>query len=268
MPKNSALGQYQYSDSIIHKLDPRLKILFTLWVVILLFLIQGFYGYLVILAYAFLLICVSRIKFSSVMYSLRPILFLTVFTLVFQIFFTPGTVIYQLYFVKITQQGINLAIYITLRLILLTVFTFILTSTTSTVQLAEGLQKIISPLKVLRFPSDDIALMISISLQFVPILFDETDRIMKAQISRGAEFNKGGFISRAKNFLPLLLPLLLSAFNRADQLANAMEARGFVVGAKRTSYREVKFTRNDYLFVLATILISFVALLNFNFIHF
>lgn len=261
MVKNNTLGQYQYTDSIIHKIDARLKILFTFWVVMLLFFIRGYFGYLVILSYAALLLLFAKIKFKSVLYSIRPILFLTIFTLVFQLFFTSGTVVFQFHFIKITQQGITLAVYITLRLILLTLFTFILTSTTSTVQLAEGFQKIISPLKFFNFPSDDIALMISISLQFVPILFDETDRIMKAQISRGAEFNKGSFIHRAKNFIPLLLPLLLSAFNRADQLANAMEARGFVVGAKRTSFSETLLKAHDYVFIVISLILSVAALL-------
>jgi energy-coupling factor transport system permease protein len=258
--QNSTLGQYQYSDSVIHKLDARVKILFTFYIVILLFFIHDYRGYLVVLFYAILLLAVSGVRFSSALYSLRPILFLTIFTVVFQLFFTPGTVIFKFYFVKVTQEGMTLAFYIALRLILLTIFTFILTSTTSTVQIAEGFQKVISPLKFFNFPADDIALMLSISLQFVPILFDETDRIMKAQISRGAEFNRGSLFQRAKSFIPLLLPLLLSAFNRADQLANAMEARGFVVGAKRTSYREISLKRGDYVFIAISLLVSAISL--------
>ncbi len=260
MKKGSILGQYQPTNSLVHQLDSRLKITLIFYIVIILFFVRDFNGYLILLLFAFILVLLSRVSLISSFSAFRPILFLLLFTIFFQMFFTPGEVVFKLYFIKISKEGLTLSLYIALRLILLSTFTFILTSTTSTVEIAEGFQMLISPLKFLKFPSDDIALMISISLQFVPILFEEADRIMKAQVSRGAEFNKGNPIRRARSFLPLLLPLLLSSFDRADQLANAMEARGFVVGAKRTSYKERRFRKLDYYFTFIFISVSIVAL--------
>jgi energy-coupling factor transport system permease protein len=191
---------------------------------------------------------------------LRPILILLLFTAVFQIFFTPGRLIFEWRFIKITAEGLRLAIYISIRLILLSFFTFILTSTTSGIELTDGFEALISPLKIFRFPAEEVSLMISISLRFVPVLFEEADRIMKAQMSRGAEFNKGSLVNRARSFLPLLLPLLLNALSRADRLAIAMESRGFVIGKKRTRYREMKLSRLDYVAIAITVSVFVFAL--------
>ncbi len=255
-----ALGQYNYADSFLHKLDPRVKILLIFFIVILLFFVKTISGYLILFLFSVFLIVLSKSNFSSVMRSIKPILVLLIFTAVFQIFFTPGTVIFQYKFVKITAQGVKLATYISIRLILLSFFTFILTSTTSNIELTDGFESIISPLKIFGFPAQEVSLMISISLRFVPVLFEEADRIMKAQMSRGAEFNKGSLIERAKSFLPLLLPLLLNALNRADKLATAMEARGFVIGQKRTKYREMRLSGADFLAIFVTILVMSISI--------
>jgi len=248
------LGKYQFTESFLHKIDARVKIISVFIVIIFLFFFKSYYSYLVMLILCIFLVISSRVKFSAILSSFRPILFLLFFSVFFQTFFTPGKeVVWQFLFIKITEEGLSLAFYIALRLILLSFFTFILTSTTSTIEIAEGFKKIISPLKFLHFPSDEIALMVSIALQFVPILFEEADRIMKAQMSRGADFNRGSLSQRVKSFLPLVLPLLLNAFNRADQLAIAMESRGFVVGAKRVSYKEKPLKFKDFsalLFIL------------------
>jgi energy-coupling factor transport system permease protein len=259
--KKNFFGQYQYSKSFLHALDPRIKIFSVFYVIIFLFFIKSIIGYLILLAFAIILIFFSRVRLSSALRSLRPIFYLLLFTIAFQILFTPGKVIFSFHFIRITREGLNLSMFIALRLMLLSFFTFILTSTTSSIELSDGFQNIISPLKIFHFPSDDIALMISISLQFVPILFEEADRIMNAQMSRGADFNAGSIINRAKSFLPLILPLLLNAFNRADQLAIAMEARGFVVGGKRTSYRIMKVKTPDYLFIASILIITIVSLI-------
>ncbi len=261
MKTKFALGQYNYTNSILHRLDPRVKISLVFTVVIFLFFIKTISGYLVLFAFACMLVFLSKNSIYAVFRSLRPILILLVFTAVFQIFFTPGTVIFHWRFVKITGEGLKLAAYISIRLILLSFFTFILTSTTSGIELTDGFEALISPLKVFRFPAEEVSLMISISLRFVPVLFEEAERIMKAQISRGAEFNRGSLVKRAKSFLPLLLPLLLNALSRADRLAIAMESRGFVIGKKRTKYREMKLSKLDYVAIITTIFVFIVALM-------
>jgi len=255
-----ALGQYTYTNSLLHKLDPRVKILLVFSLVVFLFFVRTITGYLILFVFACSLVVLSKNSFSSVFRSLRPILILLLFTAVFQIFFTPGRLIFEWRFIKITAEGLRLAIYISIRLILLSFFTFILTSTTSGIELTDGFEALISPLKIFRFPAEEVSLMISISLRFVPVLFEEADRIMKAQMSRGAEFNKGSLVNRARSFLPLLLPLLLNALSRADRLAIAMESRGFVIGKKRTRYREMKLSRLDYVAIAITVSVFVFAL--------
>ncbi|OIP13096.1 MAG: hypothetical protein AUJ99_02925 [Caldisericum sp. CG2_30_36_11] len=266
MNRKNFFGQYQYSNSPLHLLDPRVKILSIFYIIVFLFFVKSLWGYLILLAFVIILVLLSKVNFASAIRSLKPILYLLIFTVVFQIFFTPGNVVFSFHFIKITKEGLNLAIYIAIRLMLLSFFTFILTSTTSSIELSDGFQAIISPLKIIHFPSEDVALMISISLQFVPILFEEADRIMKAQMSRGADFNSGGIVNRAKSFLPLILPLLLNAFNRADQLAIAMEARGFVVGGKRTPYRAMRIKVKDCIFILSTLAVTLFSLFRWTII--
>ncbi len=260
MKARFALGQYTYTNSLLHKLDPRVKILLVFSLVVFLFFVRTITGYLILFVFACSLAVLSKNSFSSVFRSLRPILILLLFTAVFQIFFTPGRLIFEWRFIKITAEGLRLAIYISIRLILLSFFTFILTSTTSGIELTDGFEALISPLKIFRFPAEEVSLMISISLRFVPVLFEEADRIMKAQMSRGAEFNKGSLVNRARSFLPLLLPLLLNALSRADRLAIAMESRGFVIGKKRTRYREMKLSRLDYVAIAITVSVFVFAL--------
>ncbi len=261
MQSKFALGQYNYSNSILHKLDPRVKIILVFTLVIFLFFVKTITGYLILSIFAILLVILSKSRLSYVVRSLRPILFLLVFTAFFQALFTPGIVLYKWHFLKITKEGIELATYISIRLILLSFFTFVLTSTTSNIELTDGFETIISPLKIFRFPAEEVSLMISISLRFVPVLFEEADRIMKAQVSRGTEFNRGNLIKRAKSFLPLLLPLLLNALSRADKLAIAMEARGYVIGAKRTKYREMRLKIPDYIAVFVTAVVIIASIL-------
>lgn len=254
-------GQFQYAQSFFHRLNPTLKIIIVFYFVILLFLFNSLPAYLLFLAFVILLVLFSKVSFSSILASFKPILFLLLFTIFFQLFFTPGTVLLQFGFIKITKEGLNLSIFIAIRLIILTLVTFLLTSTTATVDLATGFKNLISPLRVFRFPVDELSLMISIALQFVPILFEEADRIMKAQMSRGADFESGNVFNRAKSFLPVVLPLIVNAFNRADQLAMAMESRGFVIGMKRTTYRESRFGKNEVVSII--VILAFTGLLSF-----
>jgi len=253
--KRSFFGQYNFSDSLLCKLDPRVKIVLVFSIVVFLFFVKTISGYILLLLFSIFLILLAKSKISDVFRSLAPILFLLLFTVLFQLFFTPGKVVYSFFFLKVTSEGIYLATYIAMRLMLLSFFTFVLTATTSNIELTDGFEAVISPLKIVRFPTEDVALMISIAMRFVPVLFEEATRIMKAQTSRGVLFNKGSLMQRARSFLPLLLPLLLNAFNRADQLAIAMEARGFVVGKARTKYREMQIKKIDLFFIFLFILI-------------
>jgi len=226
--KRSFFGQYNFSDSLLCKLDP---LVFS--IVVFLFFVKTISGYMLLLLFSIFLILLAKSKISDVFRSLAPILFLLLFTVLFQLFFTPGKVVYSFFFLNVTSEGI----------------------TTSNIELTDGFESVISPLKIVRFPTEDVALMISIAMRFVPVLFEEATRIMKAQTSRGVLFNKGSLMQRARSFLPLLLPLLLNAFNRADQLAIAMEARGFVVGKARTKYREMRIKKIDLFFIFLFILI-------------
>lgn len=254
-------GQFQYTQSFLHRLNSTLKIILLFYLIIILFFLKSIESYLVFFFFVFILVLLSKVSIRSVFSSFKPVLFLLLFTLFFQLFFTNGEVVLRFYFVCITREGINLSIFIALRIIILTLLTFLLTSTTTTVDLAIGFKNVIYPLRIFRFPVEELSLMISISLQFVPILFEEADRIMKAQKARGADFESGNLFVRARNFLPVILPLILNAFNRADQLAMAMESRGFILGMKRTQYRVNKFGRREVLGILSVLLLSVILLM-------
>jgi len=261
LKERAFFGQYNFSNSLLNKMDARVKILLIFSIVIFLFFVKTISGYLILLLFSIFLIILSKTKLSRVLRSLKPIFFLLLFTVIFQLFFTPGRVIYSFSIFKVTEEGLYLALYIAVRLTLLSFFTFVLTATTSNIELTDGFESVISPLKVFRIPTEEIALMISIAMRFVPVLFEETDRIMKAQMSRGVLFNKGNLIQRAKSFLPLLLPLLLNAFNRADELAIAMEARGFVIGKKRTKYRETRIKKIDLFFIFLFVSVMIISIM-------
>jgi len=260
-------GQFQHTQSFFHRLNPTLKIFLTFYFIILLFFFNTLEAYLAFFIFALILVIIAKISFKSVVLSFKPILFLLLFTIFFQLFFTSGTPIFQLGRITITKEGLNLSIFIAIRIIILTLITFLLTSTTTTVDLATGFKNIAQPLKVFKFPVEEVSLMISISLQFVPILFEEADRIMKAQKARGADFETGNLFARAKSFLPVIIPLILNAFNRADQLAMAMESRGFVIGAKRTKYRETPFGKNEVVAIISTIIFTLLLIVLEVFSH-
>ncbi len=249
-------GQFQYTQSFFHKLNPTIKILLVFYFIIVIFFFKAIQTYLLFFLFCLVLTTFTKINFRSILLSFKPILFLLFFTVFFQLFFTQGTPLIRLGKIVITKEGLNLSIFIALRLVILTFLTFLLTSTTTTVDLATGFKNIVQPLKIFKFPVDELSLMVSISLQFVPILFDEADRIMKAQMARGADFESGNIFVRAKSFLPVIIPLVLNAFNRADELAVAMEARGFVISAKRTSIRENKLGKNEFLAIGISIIIT------------
>ena len=246
MFKNLTIGQHYPVDSPVHELDPRLKIIMTFIFIISLFLIENFTGYLIVIAFLAIAITVSKVPVKFVIKGLRPILFIIAITFIINLLMTPGRVIYTLGFIKITEEGLRQAGFMAIRLTLLIMGTSLLTLTTSPIILTDGIESLLNPFKRLGLPAHELAMMMTIALRFIPTLMEETEKIMKAQKSRGADFESGNIISRAKNLVPLLVPLFISAFRRADELAMAMEARCYRGGENRTRMRQMKIKKVDY----------------------
>jgi energy-coupling factor transport system permease protein len=245
MLRDITLGQYYQSDSVIHRLDPRVKLLGTVAFVVSLFLSDYFLGYLV--AILFLAICVelSTVPFKFIVKGMKTIVFLLIITVVCNLLFTTGTTVVSFWKVTITVEGIRMALMMALRLSLLILGSSIMTLTTTPNNLTDGMESVMSPLKKIKVPVHEISMMMSIALRFIPILLEETDKIMKAQIARGADFESGGLIKRAKAMVPLLVPLFISAFRRANDLALAMEARCYRGGEHRTKMKPLKYRKRD-----------------------
>ncbi|GAA0697573.1 energy-coupling factor transporter transmembrane component T [Paraclostridium ghonii] len=247
MLKDITIGQYYPTNSIIHKLDARVKLIATFIFMISLFIINKFWPYLIVVVSLIALINLSKIPGKFIMKGLKPLKWIIIFTFVINVFFIPGDLIWSFGFIKITQQGLNQAIFMALRLIFLVVGTSLLTLTTSPIELTDGIERLLNPLRKIGFPVHELAMMMTIALRFIPTLLDETDKIMKAQMSRGADFESKNIINRAKNLVPLLIPLFISAFRRADELAMAMEARCYRGGDNRTKMKECIMTKADYI---------------------
>ncbi|WP_250672904.1 energy-coupling factor transporter transmembrane component T [Paraclostridium ghonii] len=247
MLKDITIGQYYPTNSIIHKLDARVKLIATFIFMISLFIINKFWPYLIVVVSLIALINLSKIPGKFIMKGLKPLKWIIIFTFVINVFFIPGDLIWSFGFIKITQQGLNQAIFMALRLIFLVVGTSLLTLTTSPIELTDGIERLLNPLRKIGFPVHELAMMMTIALRFIPTLLDETDKIMKAQMSRGADFESKNIINRAKNLVPLLIPLFISAFRRADELAMAMEARCYRGGDNRTKMKECIMNKADYI---------------------
>ncbi|MDK2896788.1 MAG: energy-coupling factor transport system permease protein [Candidatus Atribacteria bacterium] len=250
--KGLVVGQYFPIKSQIHELDPRVKLLFTGFTIIDLFLLQDWYSFLFLGIFFLGLIVLARLPFLYLFRSLRPIFFLLIFTLVLHIFFTPGEYIWEYGFIRISREGIFKGLFIVVRLCLLILATSLLTLTTSPVELTDGMEYLLSPFKKWGFPAHELAMMMTIALRFIPTLLEEADRIMKAQAARGVDFESGGFVQRAKSLIPLLVPLFISAFKRADELAIAMESRCYRGGVGRTRLRVLKLRNWDYSFLVGS----------------
>ena len=248
--KDITLGQYFPGDTTLHRLDPRTKLLLTVIFIVALFLDKGLLGFGILLVALLSMVAISKIKPAVIFRSLKPILFIIVFTGILNLFFTPGTAIWQWGFLKLTVEGVWSAIFMVLRISMLIVCTFLLTYTTSPIQLTDGLETLMNPLKKIKVPVHELAMMMSIALRFIPTLIEETDKIMSAQKARGADFESGNLMQRAKALIPLLVPLFISAFRRADELAIAMECRCYHGGEGRTRLRQLKYRRADILFLL------------------
>lgn len=245
MLRDITLGQYYPVDSVLHRLDPRTKFIGTLLFVASLFLFHTFPGYGVATLFLVSMIFLSRVPVSFMFKGLRAIFVILLITVAFNIFLTPGRVLWQMGAVKITYEGLIQAGRMAVRLIYLVVGSSIMTLTTTPNQLTDGLEDLMRPLKVVRVPVHEIAMMMSIALRFIPVLLEETDKIMKAQIARGADFESGNLIKKAKSLVPLLVPLFISAFRRANDLAMAMEARCYRGGDHRTKMKPLIYKKRD-----------------------
>lgn len=245
MIRDITLGQYYPEQSVIHRLDARTKILGTLLYIIEIFLVNSFAGFgLVILALG-ILIGISKVPVRFIFKGLKAVVFIILLTFVLNLFMFDGTVLWHWKFLTITYEGLYRSCFMALRLILLIIGTSMLTLTTKPMELTDGLEKLLKPFNRFGFPSHEIALMMSIALRFIPTLLEETDKIMKAQQARGADFESGSLIQRVKNMIPILIPLFVGSFRIAQDLALAMEARCYHGGVGRTRMKEIVFSRRD-----------------------
>ena len=263
MLKDITLGQFFPGNTIVHRLDPRVKLVLTLVYITALLLAKGFFAYALMLVVLLTCIFLSKLKLKSVLSGLRPVVIIILFTVILNIFFIRGeTVLFEYHFIVITQEGLLTAFFMAARLIMLIIGTFLLTYTTSPIALTDGLERMLNPLKKIKLPIHELAMMMSIALRFIPALIEETDKIISAQKARGADFETGGLIKRAKAILPLIIPLFISAFRRADELATAMESRCYHGGEGRTRMKVLKTAARDYAALLyGAIVIAAVVLL-------
>lgn len=246
MIKDITIGQYYPADSILHRLDPRVKLLGTLLFIVSLFLFKSFYGYIIVFLFFASIIGLSKVPFRYILRGMKAVLVLFIFTVFFNLFFLPGEEIFRWGIIKITDNGLYKAIFMGIRLTFLILGSSLMTFTTTPNQLTDGLEKVMKPLNYIKVPVHEIAMMMSIALRFIPILMEETDKIMKAQMARGADFESGGLLKRAKSLIPLLVPLFVSAFRRANDLAMAMEARCYRGGDGRTKMKPLHYSGRDF----------------------
>lgn len=244
--KDVTFGQYYPVNSFVHKLDPRLKIVFLIAYIAITFVATNFYGLAVCFAIFLLMIIFSRVPLKSVLRSVKGVLFLLIFTAVLNVFFYKGdTVLWSWRFISITKEGLIYSAFLICRLFLLVMGSAVLTLTTTPMSLTDGLESLLYPLKLIRLPIHELALIMSIALRFIPTLMDETEKIMNAQKSRGADFETGSVFSRAKAVVPILIPLLISSFRRAEELGDAMDARCYSGSKHRTKYKKLRFGWRD-----------------------
>lgn len=245
MIRDITIGQYYQTDSVIHRLDPRVKLGGTLLYIITLFLIGNVWGYLLATLALAAVIKLSKVPFGFITRGMRAVAFLLIITVVFNMFLTPGTPIFSFWIFTLTWEGLRTAVFMGWRLCLLIIGSSLMTLTTTPNHLTDGMEKALRPLNKIGVPVHEIAMMMSISLRFIPILLEETDKIMKAQIARGADFESGNLIQKAKAMVPLLVPLFISAFRRANDLAMAMESRCYRGGEGRTKMKPLVYKKAD-----------------------
>lgn len=262
MLSDITIGKYYKTDSIIHRLDPRVKIIWTLQFMVIIISLNRILLYVPVILTLLMIIITSKVPFKTIIKTVKSMTFLIAFTFVLNIIFTSGDEILKIWIIKITKEGLYLGITMAIRLAILVVEASLLMHTTTPIHLSDGIEKLLSPLKKIGLPTSEIAMMMTISLRFIPTLIEETDKIMKAQISRGADFESKNFISRAKGMIPLLVPLFISAFRRADELAIAMESRCYHSGEGKTHMKEIRFKKEDFIafFIMIAFLIFMIVL--------
>ena len=247
MIRDITIGQYYPADSPIHKIDARVKIVITLLYILSLFIIESFIGYAFVIASLAVIIKMSKVPFKFMVKGLKSLIFIIVFTAIINLFVTKGeTPLFTVWRFTVTLEGVYFAIKMCLRIVLLIIGSSILTLTTTPIKLTDGIESLLKPLSKVGVPAHDIAMMMTIALRFIPTLLDETDKIIKAQQARGADFDTGNLVNKAKALVPILVPLFISAFRRADELAMAMEARCYAGGGHRTRINVMKITSIDY----------------------
>lgn len=245
MIRDITIGQYYPADSILHRLDPRVKFVSTMVYIVSLFVFSSWSGYGVAGLFLVAMIALSKVPFKFMVKGLKPVMMLLLITMFFNLIFTPGETLWSFWVIKITREGVHLALRMGIRLVFLIIGASLMTLTTTPNQLTDGLERLMGPLNKIHVPVHEIAMMMSIALRFIPILLEETDKIMKAQMARGADFESGNLIQKVKNMVPLLVPLFISAFRRANDLAMAMEARCYHGGDHRTQMKPLKYKSGD-----------------------
>ena len=261
MIRDITLGQYYQAESPIHRLDPRVKIIATLLFIVELFIVDNFMGFGIAALVLGLIIAISKVPLGYITRGLKPIFIILMFTFALNIFMVQGEVLWQWKFLHITKEGLYVAAFMGIRLILLILGSSMLTLCTRPLALTDGIERLLSPFKKIGLPAHEIAMMMTIALRFIPTLLEETDKIMKAQQARGADFETGGLIRKAKNLIPILVPLFVSAFRIAQDLAMAMEARCYRGGKDRTRMNEMKLKGRDYFaFLLEALFLAVIIL--------
>lgn len=257
MIRDITLGQYYQGESFIHRLNPKVKIIATIIYIVALFIVNDFLGMVLSAIALAIVVMISKVPVSFILRGVKPIFIIIIFTFILNMFMIKGEPLVSIWILSISKQGLKTAFFMATRLVLLIFGSSILTLTTKPISLTDGIEGLLSPLKKIGIPAHELAMMMTIALRFIPTLLEETDKIMKAQQSRGADFDSGNLLQRAKNLIPILVPLFISSFRIAQDLAMAMEARCYRGGEHRTRMNILKFTKEDLLAVIA--LTAFVA---------
>ncbi len=267
MIKDITIGQFFPGTSFLHRLDARMKIILTFAIIVIIFLCKSFFSLGLMVAFIALLILVSKVPIKTIVKSLKPIIFIVIFTAILNVFYTTGGAwTYEIWIFKITEKGVFTALFMAVRIICLVIISSLLTYTTTPTDLTDALERLLSPLKVFKIEAHTIAMMMTLALRFIPTLIEEIDRIMNAQKARGADWESGSLISRAKALIPVLIPLFVSSFRRAYELAFAMECRCYTGGKGRTRMKQMKLGTRDFLALMQTaILLTGIILLNIFF---
>jgi energy-coupling factor transport system permease protein len=262
MLRDITIGQYFPIDSPVHRLDPRIKIIISFIYLISLFIVKDLLVFAFVTVFLLFIIKISKVPVKYILKRLKPIFLIIIFAFTINLFMTPGKIMFSYGIFKITEEGLYQAVFMVLRLVYLIIGTSMLTLTTSPIALTDGIEYLLNPFKKIGLPAHELAMMMTIALRFIPTLLEETDKIMKAQMARGADFESGNVMKRAKALIPLLVPLFISAFRRADELAMAMEARCYRGGENRTRMKVLRYGKNDvvasvfFMFYMGIIIVS------------